>query len=190
MVLLDFKNILQLEHYLQLNKPLEEFAAQYGITDIYSDNNIKQLQQTLYLGLDYASGRRLYDATDASGHKWELKSVDITGSKKSFTTCSYLSQAVLARYKECRFAFSVYQHTELQTIYVMESNDLAPYFHRWQNELQRKPYLNNPRIQLSYVQEFGHKVFDMTTQNKSIWKDPVQVLSVNTSAPPNNAWLI
>lgn len=190
MVLLDFKNILQLEHYLQLNKPLEEFAAQYGITDIYSDNNIKQLQQTLYLGLDYAAGRRLYDATDASGHKWELKSVDITGSKKSFTTCSHLSQAVLARYKECRFAFSVYHRTVLQAIYIMESDHLAPYFNKWQIELQSKPYLNNPRIQLSYVQKFGYKVFDIETPNKFIWKDPVRVLSTNTSELPNSAWLI
>lgn len=173
-----------------MNKPLEEFAAQYGITDIYSDSNIKQLQQTLYLGLDYVAGRRLYDATDASGHKWELKSVDISGSKKSFTTCSRLSFAVLSRYKECRFAFSVYYRTELQAIYIMESDYLAPYFHRWHNELQCKPYLNNPRIQLSYVQKFGYKVFDIDTPNKFIWKDPVQVLSVNTSSLPNSAWLI
>lgn len=177
-VLLELKEILELEHLLRVNKPLEDFARQYGIKDIYSDSNIKQLQQTLYLGLDYIKGRNSYDAVDRTGHYWELKSLDITGSQKAFSTCSRMSREVCARYAaNCRFGFSIYDTTDLQQIYVMDSPMLKPLIDKWSKKLLEKKHLNNPKIPLSFVKEHGYKIFD-TTEHPNAWRDPVVIMEL------------
>ena len=72
----------QLDTYLASNKSFEEFASQFGISDIYKDSNVKQLQQAIYLGLHFMSGRNSFDAIDDYGHPWELKSLNILNQKK------------------------------------------------------------------------------------------------------------
>ena len=184
-VQLDFNRVLQLEHFLYANKPLEDFAAEYGIADIYSDSNIKQLQQALYLGLTLNKSRASFDATDSEGIAWELKSLNVSGTRKEFTTCSRLSAPVLQRYKNCRFAFSIYENTLLKRIYVMDADFLLPYFLKWESILKGKECINNPKIHLSYVQDFGQIVFD---REHSYWDDPIRVLNQTQNRLPKQAW--
>lgn len=68
LVALDDKAKIIFDTYLQTNKSFEQFAGKYGITDIYTDNNIKQLQQAIYLDLRLNNSRTSFDAVDREGN--------------------------------------------------------------------------------------------------------------------------
>lgn len=173
LVALDDKAKIIFDTYLQTNKSFEQFAGKYGITDIYTDNNIKQLQQAIYLDLRLNNSRTSFDAFDREGNFWELKSLNINSSRKEFSTSRHLTLEILERYTQCFWAFSVYDQTELEAIYVMPSHSLYPYFYKWDIELERGRYLNNPKISLAYVREHGIKVYDRITD---MILDPIRVL--------------
>lgn len=173
----------QLDTYLASNKSFEEFASQFGISDIYKDSNVKQLQQAIYLGLHFISGRNSFDAIDDYGYPWELKSLNVLNQKKEFTTCNPMTKAVLDRYKTCRFAFSLYENTTLTCIYVMNPWQLTPYFDKWKNQLMVSPQLNNPKITLTFVREHGYKVYDAHRSPHVV--NPAQLLSFATDTNEN-----
>lgn len=173
LVALDDKAKIIFDTYLQTNKSFEQFAGKYGITDIYTDNNIKQLQQAIYLDLRLNNSRTSFDAVDREGNFWELKSLNINSSRKEFSTSRHLTLEILERYTQCFWAFSVYDQTELEAIYVMPSHSLYPYFYKWDIELEHGRYLNNPKIPLVYVREHGIKVYDRITD---MIIDPIRAL--------------
>ena len=55
----------------------------------------------------------------------------------------------------------------------MPSHSLYPYFYKWDIELERGRYLNNPKISLAYVREHGIKVYDRITD---MILDPIRAL--------------
>lgn len=160
LVALDDKAKIILDTYLQTNKAFEKFASKYGVTDIYTDNNIKQLQQAIYLGLTLNPNRTSFDAVDRQGNLWELKSLNLESSKKEFSTSRHLTLEVLERYTQCNWAFSVYRQTDLESIYVMPSHALYSYFYKWDLDISRGKFLNNPKIPLRYVKEHGTEVYN------------------------------
>ena len=148
------------DSYLKNNKEFEEFASTFGITNLYKDSNLQQLQQALYLGLHFCSDRQSADATDCLGDQWELKSLNLGSSHKGFSTANPMTQNIIDRYRKSNFAFSIYNGTTLTKIYVTSAEDLECYFERWKNDLQKGKVLNNPNISLSHVIKTGIKVYD------------------------------
>ena len=164
----------QLDEFLKSNYQFEKFAEQFGVTDIYKDSNVKQLQQAIYLGLSFNSSRNSSDAYDYFGNPWELKSLNALNTKSVFTTCNPMTHSILNRYRRCYWAFSVYENTQLQQIYVLEPDALAPYFNKWDARISAEQSLNNPKIKLSFVVEHGCQVYNV--QQSLLVADPVQTL--------------
>lgn len=157
-----------IDAFLQSNKLFEKFASRYGIHDIYQDGNIKQLQQSIYLGLSFNSGRTSFDATDADGNPWELKSLNVLNRNKTFTTCSLITDAVLDRYEQCYWAFSLYKNTTLISIFVMHPHQLSEYFNEWRNKIRNAVRLNNPKIPLSFVKRYGYEIYNAAQSSEVI----------------------
>ena len=164
------------DEYLQKNKEFEEFAKRFGISNLYKDSNLQQLQQALYLGLTFQPSRQSVDATDYNGHDWELKSLNINNQTKSFSTANPLTHNVIDRYRKCKFAFSLYDNTCLKKIYVMNPSDLECYFSKWEDSLRFKCFLNNPNISLRYVEQNGFLVYNSDFSPYVV--DPVPLLNL------------
>lgn len=151
---------MQFDSFLENNKAFETFASKFGITNLYKDSNLQQLQQTLYLGLQFCPERQSADAVDYLGNQWELKSLNWDSTHRSFSTANPMTQNIIDRYRNSNFAFSIYKDTTLTEIYVLSAERLENYFQKWENDLLEGKTLNNPNIPLSHVVNMGVKVYE------------------------------
>ncbi len=134
----------------------QDLAIRHGINDIFQDNGGKLLQVLLLLGLDALPGREGNDAKDSSGQEYELKSVNITLTT-SFSTHHHMNPTIIAKYRKVPWIFAIYKDINLQSVYILQPEDLKPYYDRWEEKWHRdgKKDINNPKITIKYVVENG-----------------------------------
>ncbi len=134
----------------------QDLATKYGIGDVFQDNGGKLLQVLLRTGLRNIPGREGNDATDAAGHEFELKSVNILLTR-SFSTHHHLNPTIVAKYRKVGWIFAVYEGIELKRIYRLSAKQLEPYFSKWEAKWKADggKDLNNPKISLTFVEQHG-----------------------------------
>jgi hypothetical protein len=143
---------------------LAELAKQYGIKDIFQDNNAKLLQQLVYLNFKPLPGREGNDAIDEFGAEWEMKSANeelVTG----FSTHHHLNKVILKKYRVAHWMFTIYSNILIKEVFVMNAASLEPLFQHWEDKLNgrkgqaKMESINNPKIPLKFVRERGICVF-------------------------------
>lgn len=149
-----------LQPYIQR---LQDLAQRNGIPDIFQDNGGKLLEIILKLNLKTIPGRNGNDVLDQNMMECELKTVNISSKKNSFTTHHHMNLKIIDKYRTVPWYFAIYKDIELQSVYRLEPESLTCYFDAWAekyNTTQKE--LNNPKIALKYVLEHG----------KVIWTKP------------------
>jgi hypothetical protein len=145
---------------IPLSKLTEE---EFGIDDIFQDNEGKVAQQLTILGFENVIGREGNDGRDTYGVEWEMKSVNIN-KVNGVSTHHHLNHRILEKYRKVPWSFSIYKGVQLIEIYVVHPKDLEKeYFSKWQEELEsdeNKTHLNNKKININFVKEIGIKVYD------------------------------
>ncbi len=141
-------------------RAMQALASQHGIDDIFQDNGGKYLQLALVTGLKLIVGREGNDATDEHNNEYELKTLN-ADRVKSFTTHHHLNPIIIAKYRKVNWVFAVYRGIELQTVYFMPVNRLESYFVKWHAKWHSDggKDINNPKIPLKFVQEFGIQIY-------------------------------
>jgi hypothetical protein len=146
----------ELMQLLPFVREYQLLAEEEGIKDIFQDNGGKLLQVLILLGLDNLPGREGNDARDASGQEYELKSLNrrlVTG----FSTHHHLNPTIIAKYRQVDWIFAVYDHIEIEEIYLLTPAQLAPWMDlqeaRWHERGGRD--INNPKIPLVFVRQHG-----------------------------------
>jgi len=139
----------------------QELAAKHGIGDIFQDNGGKLLQVLLHTGLKAVSGREGNDAVDDKGQEYELKSLNKLLTT-SFSTHHHMNPQIIAKYRKVPWIFAVYESIELKKIYKLTSKDIEPYYQKWEKKWHDdgKKDINNPKIQLTFVEEHGTLIYD------------------------------
>jgi len=133
----------------------QKLAEQYGISDIFSDNGGKVAQLAIAVGLDIVPGRQGADACDRMGNEYELKTLDLNKKGKGFTTNHHLNAGTVAKYRERRFVFALYEGITLVEAYLVLPSDMEPVYEKWLRSLKGRDHLNNPKIPIDYVREVG-----------------------------------
>lgn len=149
----------------------QRLATKHGIDDVFQDNGGKLLQVLLLMGLKIIPGREGNDAVDASGREYELKSVNIELTK-GFSTHHHMNPVIIAKYRQVPWAFAIYRHIALQSVYLLEPADLEFYFQKWEEKWHAdgRKDINNPKIPVKYVVEHGRLVYgqppDLSTRRR------------------------
>ena len=141
----------------------QELASKHGIGDIFQDNGGKLLQLVLLTGLTVIPGREGNDARDETGAEYELKSLNVSLTS-SFSTHHHMNPIIIAKYRKVRWCFAVYKGIELQSVYVLEAQQLEPYFTKWETKWHSDGGrdINNPKISLTFVKANGRQIFTAT----------------------------
>lgn len=161
------EEIVRLENLWQSLEELRDFALEYGIDDIFQDNGAKVVQQLIYLYLNDLPGREGNDATSRSNPtiEWEMKSINLSTSASGFSTNHHLNNVILAKYRSVPWSFAIYYGINLESIYVMNPEVLAPIFARWELKLRTQTHLNNPKIPVSFVRNFGTQIYPINEES-------------------------
>jgi len=134
---------------------MQSLAEQYGIKDIFQDAGGKMLQLAIATGLDLIPGRTGPDAQDRMGNLYEVKTIDMSGKGSGFTTNHHLTRDTIARYRNRRFVFAMYDKITLHEAYLVESGALEPVFQKWERTLRTQSHINNPKIPVEGIREIG-----------------------------------
>lgn len=165
----------------------QDLATKHGIDDIFQDNGGKLLQVLLLLGLKTLPGREGNDAVDALGREYELKSVNIELTH-GFSTHHHMNPLIIAKYRLVPWIFAVYRDISLQSVYLLEPDDLEPYFTKWEEKWHAdgKRDINNPKIPIKYVMTHG-KLLHGTAPNLSAKRKKTTTRKRKSKATPPNA---
>lgn len=149
----------ELERLMPFLREFQALAVRHGINDIFQDNGGKLLQVVLLLGLIVIPGREGNDAVGPDGTEYELKSVNIELTR-SFSTHHHLNPTIIAKYRKVPWIFAVYRAIELQSIYLLTSDQLEPFFARWEEKWNsNQKDINNPKIPLGFVESSGKHLY-------------------------------
>lgn len=134
----------------------QELATRHGIGDIFQDNGGRLLQVLLITGLTVIGKREGNDAIDERGREYELKSVNVLLTR-SFSTHHHMNAGIIAKYRKVGWVFAVYEGIDLRSIYLLEPEQLEPYFSKWEQKWYDSGGrdINNPKIPLKFVIEQG-----------------------------------
>lgn len=134
----------------------QSLANKHGIYDIFQDNGGKILQVLLMLDIKMLPGREGNDAIDSDGIEYELKSVNIE-LVKGFSTHHHMNPRIIEKYREVPWVFAIYRNIELESIYVLQPDDLEAYYQKWEDKWYNDggKDINNPKIPVKYVVENG-----------------------------------
>lgn len=140
---------------------MQSLADQYGIADISQDAGLKMLQVAIALGLDIIPGRSDADASDRLGNLYEVKTIDLAGKARGFSTSHHVTHNTLAKYRSRKWAFVTYDRITMQEAYFVESDALEPLFKKWEHKLRARDttHLNNPKIPVDYIRENGRVAY-------------------------------
>lgn len=138
----------------------QNLAVKHGIGDIFQDNGGKLLQVALITGLQILSGREGNDAVDDQGNEYELKSLNAL-LVKSFSTHHHMNPTIIAKYRLVDWIFAVYEAIELKAIYLLKPKNMEPFYQKWEAKWYADggKDINNPKIPLAYVVEFGERIY-------------------------------
>jgi hypothetical protein len=153
---------MTLQRLEQLYPALENFSAlakEYGIDDVFQDNNGKTLQLCLALDLRVLPGRNGNDVIDVDGRECEMK----TTTTKAFTTHHHMTPDRVDKYSKVPWIFALYDGFKLREVYRTEPGDLDDLFMTWLEKLDTNlTPLNNPKISLGLVRRVGRLLFSST----------------------------
>lgn len=155
----------KLELLLPHIRELQKLASEHGIFDVFQDNGGKLLQVLLVTGLTALPGREGNDAIDHEGKEYEMKSVnrfDSRGKRKTnpqFTTHHHLNPKIIGKYRKVDWLFAVYSGIELESVYLLTPRNLEPCYKKWLKDFKMKGNLNNPKINLRFVQDRGIEIY-------------------------------
>lgn len=154
-------DVKKMEALLPYIRQYQELACEHGINDIFQDNGGKLLQMLLVTGLINIRGREGNDAKDEDGNEYELKSVNIKLTR-SFSTHHHLNPVILAKYRKVDWIMAVYENIELRRVYHLRPIDLEPLFTKWEKQWHERGNkdLNNPKIQVSFVEAQGKLIYN------------------------------
>jgi len=160
---MNFKPHKDYQQLLTIWPAVQEYqtlAAKHGINDIFQDNGGKLLQVLLLLDLKILPGREGNDAVDANGREYELKSINIELTH-GFSTHHHMNPAIIDKYRKVPWVFAVYRNISLQTVYLLEPNNLEFYFNKWAEKWNADggKDINNPKIPIKYVMQHGRLIF-------------------------------
>ncbi len=144
---------------------LSDLAHQYGIDDIFQDNGAKILQQLIYLNMQILPGREGNDCISESGTEWEMKSINLNTSASGFSTNHHTTYDIVHKYRQVPWSFAIYYGIELSEIYVMTPEMLNPIFCDMEDKLRTRTHLNNPKIPVKFVRDYGIRVFPINPRN-------------------------
>ncbi|MBA3530365.1 MAG: helix-turn-helix domain-containing protein [Ardenticatenales bacterium] len=138
----------------------QTLADEYGINDILQDNGGKVLQVLILLGLRISPGREGNDAIDDEGNEYELKTINHALRKSAgITTHHHLNKVILNKYRSVKAWFiAIYEGVELKEIYRVDPREFEPLFQEWEQKIEIKGALNNPKIPMRYVRK-GERVY-------------------------------
>jgi hypothetical protein len=144
----------------------QALAEKHGIYDIFQDNGGKLLQVLLITGLRILPGREGNDAIDEDGNEYELKSVNIQLTQ-SFSTHHHMNPGIIEKYRRVKWVFAIYRGIELEAVFLLTSQELEPFFVRWQDKWHRDggKDINNPKIPVKYVVEIGKQIYPSHSVN-------------------------
>jgi hypothetical protein len=162
----------------------QDLASKHGIYDIFQDNGGKILQVLLLVGLRGLPGREGNDAVDDDGNEYELKSVNIHLTR-SFSTHHHMNPTIISKYRKVSWIFAVYEGIEIKTIFLMTPSALEPYYQRWEEKWHADggKDINNPKIPLKFVEEFGTLLYENITEPGAKITDPLSAPSPNIPGP-------
>ncbi|SEB02229.1 hypothetical protein [Paenibacillus sp. 276b] len=155
-------------------KVLSSFAKQeFGIDDIFQDNDGKVMQQLTILNFTNLDGREGNDGMDENGVEWEMKSVNINKTS-SISTHHHLNTKIIEKYRKVPWSIAVYRGVELLEIYAIHPYKLnEEYFNKWElSVINHNRQLNNPKINLEFVRREGTLIYfegDLLRDPKSIY---------------------
>lgn len=152
---------------------LQERAAEKGISNIFQDNGAEILQQLVYLNFAVVPGREGNDGVDRNGCQWEMKSLDISKGNKGITTNHHLTQGIIDKYRTVPWSVSIYDRIRLKAIYIIGKDELEPMYLKWEEQLQRVPHINNPKIPLKYIIENGFLIYE---EGDEFPRDPLSII--------------
>lgn len=138
---------------------LQGIAANYGIMNIFQDNGAEILQQLIYMNFAVVPGREGNDGVDRNGCQWEMKSLDISKGNKGITTNHHLTQGIIDKYRTVPWSISIYDRIRLKNIYIIGREKLEPLYLKWEEQLQTREHINNPKIPLKFIEENGYLIF-------------------------------
>lgn len=151
----------------------QKIAEEYGINDIFQDNNGKLLQVLTVTGLVDLPGREGNDARDEQGNEYELKSLNLDLTT-SFSTHHHMNPVIIEKYREVDWIFAVYQGIELKEIYLLRPADLEEFYQKWETKWHESGGndINNPKIPLRYVREKGMQIYH-ETEDRRFYSAPI-----------------
>lgn len=164
---------------------LQDIAEDFGITNIFQDNGAEILQQLIYLNMKAVPGREGNDGVDINGCEWEMKSLDISNKNKGITTNHHLNATIIEKYKTVPWSIAIYDGICLKKIYIIGNEQLQPLFDKWEDELTRKPSLNNPKIPLKFIEEHGILIYE---EGMEYPLNPVEQLDTTVYVPKQKAY--
>lgn len=135
---------------------LQALADHYGIKDIFQDAGGKLLQLLIATGLDIVPGRTGADAKDRMGNEYEIKTIDLSGKTKGFSTNHHVTYSTIQKYLARKWVFAMYDRITLQEAYLVEPRALKPVFSKWKDTLKAGvSHINNPKIPVDLIREVG-----------------------------------
>lgn len=152
---------------------LQEIAADKGIDNIFQDNGAEILQQLVYLNFAVVAGREGNDGVDRNGCEWEMKSLDISKGNRGITTNHHLNQDIIDKYRTVPWSVSLYEGIHLKSIYIIGREAMEYWYQRWEEILQTRPHINNPKIPLKYIMTHGVLIY---TDNMEFPHDPLDYI--------------
>jgi hypothetical protein len=150
----------ELDRLFPYIREYQALAIKHGIGDIFQDNGGKLLQIALVTGLRLLKNREGNDAIDEDGHEYELKSLNALLTR-SFSTHHHMNPTIIAKYRKVAWVFAVYESIELKEIFLLTPEKMEPFYIKWEKKWHDDggKDINNPKIPLSYVQQYGRLIF-------------------------------
>lgn len=143
----------------------QKLAMKHGIPDIFQDNGGKILQVCLILGLVALKSREGNDAIDDQGNEYELKTVNLLRTDQ-FTTHHHLNPVIIAKYRKVDWIFATYEAIELKEIFLLKPDAMEYWYQKWHTKWHSDGKdINNPKVPLSYVRNFGKLLYSSVGEN-------------------------
>ena len=130
-------------------------------------------------------GREGNDGVDRNGCEWEMKSLDISKGNAGITTNHHLNHAIIKKYKTVPWSVALYDGIILKKIYIISNQQLQPLFDKWEAELETRESLNNPKIPLSFIEQYGILIY---SEGDEYPIDPMTVIDTTQYLEPQRAY--
>lgn len=151
-------DFIEMQKALGHVEALQSIANRHGVHDVFQDNGGKILQIILALDLKVLPGRTGNDAVDGENNQYELKA---TASRWSggFSTNHHLNHKTIEKFRRTSWVFAFFKGIRMTEVYKMVPVEMESIFKKWEEELQGKDHLNNPKIPVSFVRDYGKQIW-------------------------------